>query len=163
SLLLITCLALAQGADAPGPDPHEIPVPRIHTKLGDLPGVDKLPVRNEMPDVLRMNGGTKVTTKQQWEKRRQEMRRILSYYAVGEAPPPPGNVTGKEMSSELVSDGQVKYRHVQLTFGPSKSLTLHVGIFTPVEGGPFPTIILQTGAVPGAPVLPRLPQGANQG
>jgi hypothetical protein len=163
SLLLIACLTLAQAADSSGPDPREIPVPRIHTKLGDLPGVDKLPVRNEMPDVLTMNDGTKVTTKQQWEKRRQEMRRILSYYAVGQAPPQPGNVSGKEISSEKVADGQVKYRHVQLTFGPSKSLSLHIGVFTPVEGGPFPAIILQTGAVPGAPVLPRLPQGANQG
>jgi hypothetical protein len=161
-LLVPTLLCLSQTPDA-GPDPREIPVPRIQTKLGTLPGVDQLPVHQEMPDVLVMNDGTRVTTKQQWGKRREEMRKILSYYAVGQMPPAPGNVKGREVSSELVLNGDVKYRLVHLTFGPSSSLSLDVGIFTPLRGGPFPTIIFQNGFVPGAPVLPRLPQGANQG
>jgi len=161
-LLVPTLLCLAQTPDT-GPDPREIPVPRIQTKLGTLPGVDQLSVHQEMPDVLVMNDGTRVTTKQQWEKRREEMRKILSYYAVGQMPPAPGNVKGREVSSELVLNGDVKYRLVHLTFGPSSSLSLDVGIFTPVRGGPFPTIILQNGSVPGAPLLARLPQGANQG
>jgi hypothetical protein len=161
-LFTATLLAISQTANT-GPDPREIPLPHIQTKLGTLPGVNELPLRKEMPEVLTMNDGTKVTTKQQWEKRRQEMRRILSYYAVGQMPPAPGNVKGREVSSELVLDGQVKYRQVHLTFGPASSLSLDIGIFTPTTGGPFPTIILQTGSVPGAPALPRLPQGANQG
>ena len=165
-LLTVTLAGIAQTGDV-GPDPNEIPVPRIVTKMGTLPGASELPVRKEMPDVLVMEDGTKVTTKQQWEKRRQEMRRILSYYAVGLMPPPPGNVKAREVSSETVSAGepvgQVKYRQVHLTFGPNNALSLDIGIFTPMTGGPFPTIILQTGSVPGAPVLPRLPQGANQG
>jgi hypothetical protein len=167
-LLLAVCLGLSQTADTPGPDPREIPIPRIQTGMGVLPGVvlpgvKDLPVRREMPDVLVMNDGSRVTTRQQWQKRREEMRRILSFYAVGQMPPPPGNVKGHEVSSEMVLDGQVKYRQMHLTLGPSRSLSLDIGVFTPVAGGPFPTIILQTGSVPGAPVLPRLPQGANQG
>ena len=97
--LMVTVLGLSQTADT-GPDPREIPLPRIQTKLGELPGVKELPVRKEMPDVLAMNDGTRVTTRQQWEKRRREMRRILSYYAVGQMPPPPGNVKGREVNSE---------------------------------------------------------------
>lgn len=155
-------LGLSQTADT-GPDPHEIPLPPIHTQLGTMPGVDELPAHPAMPDVLVMQDGTRVTTKRQWMKRREEMRRILSYYAVGQMPPPPDNVEGREVSSALVLDGQVKYRQVHLTFGPNNALSLDIGIFTPVTGGPFPTIILQTGSVPEAPVLPRLPQGANQG
>jgi hypothetical protein len=162
-LFTVTALfGFVQTADN-GPDPNEIPVPPIATKLGVLAGVNALPVRKEMPDVLTMEDGTRVTTKQQWEKRRQEMRRILSYYAVGLMPPAPGNVKGREVSSETVLDGQVRYRQIHLTFGPKNALSLDIGVFTPVKGGPFPTIILQTGSVPGAPVLPRLPQGANQG
>ncbi len=56
-----------------------------------------------MPDVLVMNDGTRVTTARQWPARRQEMRRILSYYAVGQMPPPPGNVTGRESSPSSCS------------------------------------------------------------
>ncbi len=94
--LSATTIARAQDVSAPsGPDPREIPIPRIKTPLGILPGVKDLPVRKEMPDVMIMNDGTKVTTRTQWEKRREEMKRILEYYAVGEMPPPPGNVKGK--------------------------------------------------------------------
>ena len=124
-------------------------MPPIATRLGTLPGVDELPTRAAMPDVLVMNDGTRVTTARQWQARRQEMRRILSYYAVGQMPPPPGNVKGREMRSELVLDGTVRYRLVRLTFGPEARLGLDIGVFTPVEGGPFPAVILQGGTPPG--------------
>jgi hypothetical protein len=166
SILFFALAALcpAQDTNAPsGPDPREIPVPRIKTSLGILPGVNDLPVRNELPDPMVMNDGTKVTTRSLWEKRRKEMKRILEYYAVGQMPPPPGNVKGREVKSELVLDGSVKYRLVHLTFGPGEKLSLDIGIFTPVKGGPFPAIILQSGTPPGATALPRLPQGPNQG
>src|SRR5687768_17245577 len=101
-------LVQTQDSDTPsGPDPREIPVPRIATSLGTLPGVSELPTRAGMPDVLVMNDGTRVTTRRQWESRRQEMRRILSYYAVGLMPPAPGNVKSREIHSELVLDGTI--------------------------------------------------------
>jgi (4-O-methyl)-D-glucuronate---lignin esterase len=156
-------LIFAAFAQDDRPDPKEIPVPRIKTPLGTMPGVDKLPVRRELPDVLVMNDGKRVTTRAQWEKRRAEMRRILEYYAVGAMPPAPGNVKGKELKSETVLDGAVRYRLVHLTFGPAEKLSLDIGVFTPTQGGPFPTIILQGGPPPGATILPRLPQGPNQG
>jgi hypothetical protein len=131
--------------------------------LGKLPGVDELPIRKDMPDVMVMNDGTRVKTRDQWQKRREEMRRMLAYYAVGQAPPPPGNVKGRELKSEMALDGTVKYRLVHLTFGPEEKLSLDIGIFTPATGGPFPAIILQGGTPPGGTVLTRLPQGPNQG
>jgi hypothetical protein len=145
------------------PDPREIPVPAIKTALGRLPGVNDLPARPDMPDVLLMNDGTRVTTPQQWQKRRAEIRRTLEYYATGQVPPPPGNVRGRELLSSVVLEGRARYRLVRLTFGPKEQLSLNVGILTPAAGGPFPTIILQGDMPPGAPVLPRLPPGPNQG
>src|SRR5882724_429214 len=159
--LILGALASRSAAQS-RPDPHEIPVPPIKTPGPELPGVNDLPVRPEMPDVLVMNDGTKVTTLAQWIRRREEMKRILSYYAVGHMPPPPGNVKGRELKAEIVLDGKVKYRLVRLTFGPGEKLSLDIGIFTPVEGGPFPAIILQH-AAPGGVVLPRFPAGPNQG
>jgi hypothetical protein len=165
-LLLIAAIASIglAGPPSPGqtsPDPREIPVPPIATRLGTLPGVNELPARTAMPDVLVMNDGTRVTTPRQWPARRQEMRRILSYYAVGQMPPPPGK--GRELQSELVLGGTVRYRLVRLTFGPKSRLSLDIGVFTPVQGGPFPAVILQGRTPPGGAVLPRLPQGPNQG
>jgi hypothetical protein len=146
-----------------GPDPREIPVPVIQGPLGKLPGVKELPVRYELPDVLTMNNGTKVTTVAQWQRRREEIKRTLEYYATGQMPPPPGNVKGRVLNSETVLDGKVKYRLVHLTFGPAEKLALDIGIFTPAEDGPFPAIISQSGTPPGGAVLPRLPQGPGQG
>ena len=73
-----------------GADSREIPVPRIATAMGSLPGVHELPVRVAMPDVMTMNGGTRVTAQRQWQTRKDEMRRILSYYAVGTDAPGAG-------------------------------------------------------------------------
>src|SRR5580698_387858 len=141
----ISTIARAQDVNAlPGPDPKEIPIPKIKTPIGTMPGVKDLPVRKEMPDVMVMNDGTRVANRQQWEKRREEMKRILEYYAVGQMPPPPGNVKGKEIKSAMVLDGAVKYRLVHLTFGPAEKLSLDIGVYTPVSGGPSPTIILQS-------------------
>ncbi|HWB82590.1 MAG TPA: alpha/beta hydrolase family protein [Bryobacteraceae bacterium] len=145
------------------PDPREIPVPPIKTSMAPMPGVDKLPDHPAMPDVLTMNNGKKVKSAKQWKQRREEMKRILDYYAVGQAPPPPGNVKGREVSSQLVMNGKVKYRLVHLTFGPRESLSLDIGIFTPTQGGPFATLISPSGSPPGATALPRLPQGPTQG
>ena len=145
------------------PDPREIPVPRIKTPSGELPGVDALPVRTEMPDVLTRDDGTKVTNLAQWPARRAEIRRTLEYYATGHVPPPPGNVQGRVLKTDTALGGEVTYRLVHLTFGPDEKLFLDMGIFTPRDGAPFPAIILQSGSPPGAEPLPRLPQGPGQG
>ncbi|MDB6165820.1 MAG: hypothetical protein JWQ83_960 [Lacunisphaera sp.] len=164
ALLFLPSVLLAQNAaPADRPDPLEIPLPPIATSLGQLPGVTNLPVRTALPDVLVMDDGTKVTTAAQWKLRREEIKRTLEYYAIGQMPPAPGNVKGAEVKTETVADGKVKYRLVHLTFGPDEKLALDLGIFTPAEGGPFPAIILQSGPPPGATPLPRLSPGPNQG
>ncbi len=145
------------------PDPKEIPLPPITTSMPEMPGVNQLPNRPAMPDIMTLNNGRRVKTLKQWEERREQMKRILEYYAVGLAPPPPGNVRGKELSSQVLMDGKVKYRLVHLTFGPNESLSLDIGIFTPAQGGPVPAVVSPSGTPPGAKPLPRLPEGANQG
>ena len=163
-LAMAAVAAQAQSQAIPArPDPKEIPVPPIPTSMKRMPGVNQLPNRPQMPDVLTMNNGEKVATAAQWNQRRAQIRQILEYYAVGQAPPPPGNVKGNEVRSELVMHGKVKYRLVHLTFGPKESLSLDIGIFTPVAGGPVPAVISPSGSPPGAAPLPRLAQGPNQG
>ena len=144
------CAGGQEAKTVSGPDPREIPIPPIETPLGKLPGVNELPVREEMPDVMVMNDGTRVRTREQWQKRRAELKRILQYYAVGQMPPPPGNVKGREVLSETVLDGRVTYRLVRLTFGPEEKLSLNIGIFAPARSGKFPAIILQSGTPPGS-------------
>lgn len=106
-----------------------------------FPNVSDLPVRKDMPSVMTMNDGTTVKTPEQWRQRREEMKAILEYYELGHAPPPPGNVTGQDLQARPVLDGAANYRLVHLKCGPDQQLGFDVAIFTPAEGGPFPTII----------------------
>ena len=66
-----------------------------------FPEVSDLPERKEMPDALTMLDGQKVTTVEQWRQRREEMKRILEFYELGHAPPPPGNVTRRGPQSHV--------------------------------------------------------------
>lgn len=165
TVIVRVCFVLesARSQNGSGPDPREIPIPAIRTAMKPLPGVKALPVRAAMPDVMLMNNGTRVATPAQWAKRRADIKRILEYYFAGLAPPPPGNVKGREIKSQMVLDEKVKYRLIHLTFGPNDSLSLDIGVFTPVTGGPFPALIMPGGTPPGATALPRLPQGPGQG
>jgi len=106
-----------------------------------FPEVKDLPVQTNMPDVMTFADGTKVTTPKQWQRRREEMKEILEHYELGHAPPPPGNVRGKELKSSAVLDGSANFRLVHLEFGPKRSLGFDIAIFTPAGKGPFPTII----------------------
>src|SRR5882724_10751617 len=67
-----------------GPDPREIPLPPIKTNLGPMPGVNGLAVGMGLPDALTMNEWHNVARVKQWKKRREEIKRILEYYAVGQ-------------------------------------------------------------------------------
>lgn len=159
------------GGGAPGfvvvaLEKDEILPPEIKTSQGVMPGVKDLPERKELPDVLTMNDGTKVTTKEQWTKRREEMKTILEYYAVGQAPPAPDNLKATITQTQDVGNGKYTYKLVHLTFGPKDkpdACFLDFGLWTPKGAAPVGVIISQDGSPPGAPTLPRMPQGVNQG
>lgn len=98
-----------------------------------------------MPDPLITADGKPVTTPEQWKQRREEMKRIIEYYALGHAPPPPGNVTGSELASRSIAEGKVTCRIAHLSFGPEAKLGFDVNIFIPAERDeikpPYPTIV----------------------
>jgi hypothetical protein len=162
-LLLAGLLAAGRAGDTPAAAPREIPVPPLASPLGVLPGVAELPPQPDLPDVLARASGPRVKTAAEWPARRREILDTLAYYAVGQAPPPPGNVRGRELQAQSLGGGKFHYRLVRLTFGPGGILGLDVGIFTPAGPGPFPAVIMPAGTPPGATPLPRLPNGPTQG
>lgn len=162
-LLCLGSIALSASFAAEQPEPKEIPVPPITTALGVLPGPDELPMQSDLPAALRRNDGTLVRSAAEWPARRTEILRTLEYYAVGQAPPAPGNVKGHVISTRELAGGKARYRLVHLTFGPKEQLSLDIGIYTPAGPGPFPAVIAPAGTPPGATPLPRLPNGPTQG
>jgi hypothetical protein len=144
---------------------ERMPVPPIRTALGTVPGVSDLPTRPELPDVLVMNDGTRVSTPAQWKARREEMKRTLLAYATGVMPPAPGRVRGLLVREARVLDGAVRYRLVHLAFGPGDAFGFDLAIFTPaVTAGPFPVIVNPSfSPTPGAVPLPLMARPPEQG
>lgn len=149
----------------PGARPRQVPVPPIETTLWSMPGVEELPSVEGLPEVLRTSDGRQVTKPAEWKARREEMKRLLSYYAVGRVPPPPGNVTGTVLKSAMVAGGAVTYQLVHLAFGPDRTLGFDVALFVPAgRTGPFPTVIFPSfGLTPGATPLQTMPRLPEQG
>ena len=110
-----------------------------------FPAVADLRVQTNMPDPLVTADGKTITTPEQWQQHREAVKQIIEHYALGHAPPPPGNVKGHELVSRLLADGKTSYRLVHLTFGPGEKLGFDISIFLPAETNgipaPFPVIV----------------------
>jgi dienelactone hydrolase len=110
-----------------------------------FPPVDQLPVVKDLPDPFVFNDGTRVTSREQWPKRREELQAMILYYEYGEMPPAPGNTVGVELvsGSSKAGPGAV-HRVFKLTCGPENKVTINLELTIPsTKGnkGPFPAII----------------------
>jgi hypothetical protein len=162
TVMLLTVVAGTVAAQSPAP---RVPVPPIRTSMGSMPGMAELPARPEMPDVMTFEDGQRVTTAAAWKRRREEMKRILAYYATGLQPPAPGNVRGREVKAMTVLGGTVRYRLVHLSFGPGSEYGFDVALFVPAGlTGRVPTVIFPTfGPTPGGTPLPSMVRPPEQG
>ncbi len=125
---------------------------------GNVPEVNDLPNRGAMPDPLVREDGSRVTPAD-WDKHRDEMKQIIADYAIGHAPPPPGNVEGTIIRQAALSGGDLAYRLVKLEFGPDKKCSFEVAIYVPAHvgqiHGKFPVIVMPSffPTPGGAPVM----------
>ncbi|KAK4197375.1 hypothetical protein QBC40DRAFT_181200 [Triangularia verruculosa] len=90
----------------------------------------------KLPDPFTTASGQKITTKAEFECRKQEISQIMQQYEFGVYPPPPDSVTGTMSGNNI---------QVRVTVG-SKSITFSAGIRKPSGSGPFPAIIGVGGA-----------------
>ncbi len=123
--------------------------------------VQDLPIQTNLPDVMTMDDGAKVTNLEQWQMRREEIKAVLEYYELGHPPPPPGNVKGNVIRAQELLNGTVRYRLVHISFGPHHKLGFDVAVFTPRGSGPFPTIILPSTVTPGDDLTNHAATAAN--
>lgn len=123
-------------ASPPEPSPAKAPA-------APAPALDvsKLPVSKGLPDPLRSQSGQQVKTREQWERRRQEIRALLERYQYGQMPPAPGNVRLESVSAEVVFNGQAEKRMLSLSMGPQQRIRFSLGLYLPAGGGPFPVIL----------------------
>ena len=87
---------------------------------GGLADVEDLPAVKELPDPFRFLDGSRVETRADWEKRRQEMKTIIEHYGYGHMPPAPTNVVAEKLSSKPVYDGAAREEHILLSMDSLK-------------------------------------------
>ncbi|KAK4159424.1 hypothetical protein QBC43DRAFT_129858 [Cladorrhinum sp. PSN259] len=85
----------------------------------------------KLPDPFVFANGNKITTKADFECRKQEISKILQQYELGTYPPAPDSLTAS-MSGNSIT--------VKVTVG-SKSISFSASIKKPSGSGPFPAII----------------------
>lgn len=110
-------------------------------RASGLPGPDQLPAQKELPDPLLTKSGKRVKTRTEWIRRREEIKRLLAVYQYGRMPPPPKNLSAKELSRETVFGGKATKQMLRLTMGPDRRISLYFGLIVPSGRGPFPVIV----------------------
>jgi dienelactone hydrolase len=115
------------------------------SRTGELPpDFDQMPSIPLLPDPLVLDEGGKnvpVTTMEQWNEKREWMKRQLEYYITGTRPPEPENVKATVLGEKI--DGETTLRMVELSFGPENRATLTVELMIPPGKGPFPVFLTQ--------------------
>jgi hypothetical protein len=90
---------------------------------------------SKLPDPFTKIDGTRITSKSDWECRREELKQLSEKYIYGTKPPKPQSVTGSVSSTSItvnVSD-------------QGKSSSFSASVSLPSGNGPFPAVIVLGG------------------
>ncbi len=110
----------------------------------DFPPASKLPARPGLPDPLTLLDGSKVTTKDEWvRKRRPELKKLFEHYMYGYFPPKPDNVRFKvERVDRAALGGKATLKEITISFGPPGTPQIHLMLFVPNRrSGPAPVFL----------------------
>lgn len=138
AILMLLCLATSASA-----------AERLHP--------DELPPIRELPDLFTFNDGSKVSSKQDWPRRREELKNLVQTYEYGHLPPA-APVSVSEQPWKAAGDdglkGEAKRKtdavplpagatETQLVMktGPDGKLSIPFIVTRPAGKGPFPVII----------------------
>jgi dienelactone hydrolase len=114
-------------------------------RTGELPpDFDEMPSIPFLPDPLILHegkGNIPVKSMEQWQEKREWMKKQLQHYISGTFPPPPDNLKYQILEEKL--DGKVRLQKVELSFGPAHQATLTLEVMIPPGEGPFPVFLTQ--------------------
>lgn len=110
----------------------------------DLPAVDDLPERPDLPDPFVMMDGTRIETPEQWyTQRRPELKQLFQHYVYGYLPPPtPIQAEIMQEDADLFG-GKATLKQIEIRFPalPDDAPRIHLALFVPNADGPAPCIL----------------------
>ena len=110
--------------------------------LADFPDPSTLPSRPELPDLLVMLDGTRVTSPGQWiERRRPELKALFEHYMYGKMPAAAGVSWTVEREDPRYLGDKATKKEVTLAIGKSAA-TIHLLLVVPNKrSGPAPAFL----------------------
>gem|GEM_PF-303896 len=108
----------------------------------DFPEVVELPIQEGLPDPFRMRDGSRVSTREDWDKQRDYLKRMLAYYLYGHMPPRPKQIEIENVSTANFLGGRALEQHYTLTITRNdKSLSFQMALVRPVRKARCPVIV----------------------
>jgi hypothetical protein len=98
----------------------------------EFPPMEQLPVVRELPDPFLFMNGTRVQTKRDWTRRRQEIKQLVQQYAYGTVPATGGNVTAEELESTHNTAIGATEKRLLLRMGPGGKVQTHLMLTIPL-------------------------------
>lgn len=104
------------------------------------PDFAALPSRQSPPDPLEKDG-QRISTPEEWQARRKELKQLFAKWVLGSVPPPPEKVD-VEVQEEKKESGCLT-RRVRLSFGPSNKASVRCEVMIPDGQAPSPVFLTQ--------------------
>ncbi len=114
------------------------------TAMAQLPAPDQLPARPDLPDPLVALDGSKITTKDDWTKKRSpELKNLFQHYMYGHFPAKPANLAFKvERIDPKALGGKATLKEITISYGPPETPKLHLLLVIPNKRtGPAPVFV----------------------
>ena len=97
--------------------------------------------RADLPPLLEFLDGTPVRTMDDWQLRKEEIRRLMCEYFIGTFPQTVPAIIGTEVLEEIRKDDGSIRRLVRLTFDTLNKESFEMWLWIPTGDGPFPVIL----------------------
>jgi dienelactone hydrolase len=108
------------------------------------PDFDRIKSIPFLPEPLELSKNGKdvpITTKEQWQEKRELIKIDFQHWVSGTVPPPPDNIKS-EIISDKTEDG-TRLQMIVLHFGPERKARMTLELMIPSGKGPFPVYMTQ--------------------
>lgn len=96
----------------------------------------------DLPPLLEFIDGTPVKTPEDWSRRREEIRRLMTETFIGTYPEEVPAIVNAETLQERRDEAGTLRRRVRLTFDTKNKAAMELWVWVPEGNGPFPVLLI---------------------
>lgn len=116
-----------------------------HRRTGELPpDFSQMPSIPFLPEPLEITQNGQIypiQTKDEWQQKREQIKRDFQYWISGSVPSPPQNMESRILSDQV--EGGTRIQIIELRFGPDQKAKMTFEFMIPAGNGPFPLYMTQ--------------------